>query len=65
MYDEKRWAAQSELKRVLAESNAVQEKEGMLRLLLQVLPGKTTDVVSYVIRLGGQRDVLLNARASP
>ena len=36
LYDERKWAAQSELRRVLAESAAVREKEGMLRLLLQV-----------------------------
>lgn len=36
LYDERKWAAQSELRRVLAERAAVREKEGMLRLLLQV-----------------------------
>lgn len=36
LYDERKWAAQSELRRVLAEREAVREKEGMLRLLLQV-----------------------------
>lgn len=47
LYDEKRWAAQSELRRVLAESNAVQEKERTLRLLLQVRPG---NMVFYAIQ---------------
>ena len=36
LYDERKWAVQSELRRVLAERAAVMEKEGMLRLLLQV-----------------------------
>lgn len=36
LYDERKWAAQSELRRVLAERAAVREKEGTLRLLLQV-----------------------------
>lgn len=37
MYEERRWAAASELRRVRAEEAAVKEKEGMLRLWLQVL----------------------------
>lgn len=36
LYEERRWAAQSELRRVLAEKMAVEEKDGMLRLLLAV-----------------------------
>lgn len=40
LYDEKRWAAQSELRRVLSEKVAVQEKEGMLRLMLKVPSSK-------------------------
>lgn len=39
LYDERKWAAQSELRRVLAERGAVGEKEGMLRLLLKVRLG--------------------------
>lgn len=39
LYEEKRWAAQSELRRVRAEDTAVWEKTGMLRLLLQVSRG--------------------------
>lgn len=36
LYEERRWAAQSELRRVLAERVGANEKEGMLRLLLKV-----------------------------
>ncbi|CAN0449105.1 unnamed protein product, partial [Pylaiella littoralis] len=36
LYGERKWAAQSELRRVLAERAAVGEKGGMLRLLLKV-----------------------------
>ena len=39
LYEERRWAAQSELRRVLAEKTAVEEKDGMLRLLLKVALG--------------------------
>lgn len=35
-YEERKWAAQSELRRVRAEETAVGEKDGMLRLLLKV-----------------------------
>lgn len=36
LYEERRWAATSELRRVRAEQAAVKEKEGMLRLWVQV-----------------------------
>jgi len=36
LYEERKWAAQSELRRVLAERAAIGEKEGTLRLLLKV-----------------------------
>ncbi|CAM9262946.1 unnamed protein product, partial [Ectocarpus fasciculatus] len=36
LYEERKWAAQSESRRVLAERAAVGEKEGMIRLLVKV-----------------------------
>lgn len=36
LYDERKWVAQSELRRARAESVAVQEKDGIFSLLLKV-----------------------------
>ena len=47
LYDERRWAAQSELRRVLAETDSLEEKEGVLRLLLQVISSITSMFVAY------------------
>lgn len=48
MYNERKWAAQSELRRVRAEKVAVEEKEGVLRLLLKVcVVRETTQVKKY------------------
>lgn len=36
LYEERKWAVQSEFRRLLAERAAVGEKEGMIRLLVKV-----------------------------
>ena len=57
LYDERKWAAQSELRRVLAERAAVREKEGMLRLLLQV--GIHSVFVVRCCQVGSGRELVM------
>lgn len=59
LYDEREWAAQSELRRVLAESVSVGEKEGMLRLLLKV-----GAVISHVSRRKMRTRVYVRGRTT-
>lgn len=47
LYEERTWAAQSELRRVLAEKTAVEEKDGMLRLLLKVALGSIVSLLFF------------------